>query len=166
MTVNVTNETTQQFEFSFNEIGEKVVREVLAYEEFPFEVCVDITLVGLEEIHELNLLNRGVDRPTDVLSFPMVAYPCAGDYSRVEENDDNFDPDSGEVVLGDIVICLDKVSQQAEEYGHSRLREYAFLVCHSMLHLLGYDHEFPEEETQMYSKQEEILDRLGIRREQ
>lgn len=165
MTVSVTNETTQTFDFSFEEIGTLVVDAVLDEEAFPFEVSVDITLVGLQEIHELNLTQRGVDRPTDVLSFPMVEYPAPGDFDSVEENDDNFDPDTGEVVLGDIVICLDKVKQQAEEYGHSLKREYAFLVCHSMLHLLGYDHETPEEETVMYGKQEEILDKLGIRRD-
>ncbi len=165
MTVNLTNETTQTFDFSFEEIGQKVVNAVLDNEEFPFDVCVDITLVETADIHKINREQRGVDRPTDVLSFPMVEYPCAGDYSRVEENDDNFDPDSGEVVLGDIVICLDKVTQQAEEYGHSKMREFAFLVCHSMLHLLGYDHETQEEETVMYGKQEEILNQLGIRRE-
>lgn len=166
MTVNISNETIKTYDFSFEEIGEQVVNAVLDYESFPFEACVDITLVDLEEIHEINRSQRGIDRPTDVLSFPMVEYSRAGDYSEIENNDDNFDPESGEVVLGDIVVCLDKVEQQAEEYGHSRKREYAFLVCHSMLHLLGYDHETKEQETQMYTKQEAILNQLGIRREQ
>lgn len=166
MTVNILNETGKTYGFSFDEIGKQVVRAVLDQEGFPFEACVDITLVNLDEIHAMNLDHRGIDRPTDVLSFPMLEYPAAGDYSEVEQNDDNFDPDSGEVVLGDIVICLDKVEQQAEEYGHTRKREYSFLVCHSMLHLLGYDHETKTEETVMYGKQEAVLEKLGIRREQ
>ena len=165
MTVNVTNETTKEFDFSFEEVGSRVVNAVLQEEGFPFEACVDITLVDLKDIQNLNQQQRGMDRPTDVLSFPMLEYPAPGDYSNVEELDDNFDPDSGEAVLGDIVICLDKVITQAEDYGHSKKREYAFLVCHSMLHLLGYDHETQNEEAVMFRKQETILDDLGIRRD-
>ncbi len=163
MTINITNETEKAFDFSFDEISEKVVLAVLDHEKFPYEATVDITLVDLETIHEINKEQRKIDRPTDVLSFPMIEYDEAGEFDDIEEQD-NFDPDSGEALLGDVVICLEKVEEQAEEYGHSKLREYAFLVCHSMLHLLGYDHMTPEEETVMYKKQEDILNELGILR--
>lgn len=166
MTIFLTNETSIEYDFSFEEVAEKVVEGVLDYEEFPFESSVEITLVDDETIHEINLENRQIDRATDVLSFPMIEYPSAGDYSRVEEDDDNFDPDTGEAMLGDIVISLEKVKQQSEEYGHSKMREYAFLICHSMLHLLGYDHMVEVEEKEMFQRQEAILEQLGITRDE
>ena len=79
-------------------------------------------------------------------------------------NDDDFNPDTGEAILGDIIISVDKVREQAEEYGHSELREFAFLITHSMLHLFGYDHMEPEEAKVMEDKQRQILDELSITR--
>ncbi|MCR4956292.1 MAG: rRNA maturation RNase YbeY [Lachnospiraceae bacterium] len=165
MTLELVNETEKQFDFDFQEIASKVINETLEEEKFPWEAMVEVTLVSAQYIHQLNLEQRGVDRATDVLSFPMLDYEAPGDFSLVEEDSTNFDPETGEVLLGDIVICLDKVEEQAKEYGHSLLREYAFLICHSMLHLLGYDHMVPEEEKVMFEKQEEILNHLGIKRE-
>lgn len=96
----------------------------------------------------------------------MVNYETPGDFSFLEEDsEDCFDPDSGELLLGDIVISADKVAAQAEEYGHSRRREYAFLIAHSMLHLMGYDHMTPEDAAEMERLQEEILQQLGISRQ-
>ena len=113
----------------------------------------------------MNREHRGIDRPTDVLSFPNVDYETPADFSGIEDSiEDYFDPESGELCLGDIVISVDKVLEQAKEYGHSPKREYAFLIAHSMLHLLGYDHMEPEEAAVMEHKQEEILNRLGITR--
>ena len=83
---------------------------------------------------------RQIDAPTDVLSFPMLSYEQAGDFSALEEDyEDNFNPDTGEIMLGDIVISVDRVREQAAAYGHSERREFAFLIVHSMLHLFGYD---------------------------
>lgn len=107
---------------------------------------------------------RQIDAPTDVLSFPMLEYQTPGDFSGFEEEEDSFDPESGELLLGDIVISKDKVLRQAEEYGHSPKREFAFLIAHSMLHLFGYDHMEEDERLVMEQKQREILERVGILR--
>ena len=116
-------------------------------------------------IHEINKMYRQIDRPTDVLSFPMLSYEAAGDFSKLEDDyDDNFNPDTGEIMLGDIVISVDKVLEQAESYGHTPRREYAFLIVHSMLHLFGYDHMTPEEAAQMEAKQRQILEEMNITR--
>ena len=95
----------------------------------------------------------------------MVDFPAPADYSVLEDDDSCFDPESGELLLGDIMISIPKAVEQAEAYGHSVKREYAFLVAHSMLHLLGYDHMTPEEAAVMEAKQEEVLQRLGITRD-
>ncbi|MBE5960370.1 MAG: rRNA maturation RNase YbeY, partial [Lachnospiraceae bacterium] len=103
--------------------------------------------------------------PTDVLSFPMVDYEVPSDFDHLEESaDDYFNPETGELLFGDIVISVDKVISQAEEYGHSTERELAFLVAHSMLHLCGYDHMEDEERLVMEERQKQILDQLNITR--
>ncbi|MBY0759587.1 MULTISPECIES: rRNA maturation RNase YbeY [Sellimonas] len=147
---------------------EKTAREVidaaLDYENFPYEAEVEILLTDNEAIQELNREYRDIDRPTDVLSFPMISYDKAGDFSILESEEDCFNPETGEAVLGNIVISKEKVLAQAQEYGHSVLREYAFLIAHSMLHLMGYDHMEEEERLVMEAKQKEILEKLGISR--
>ena len=116
---------------------------------------VSVTLVDNEGIRELNREHRDIDRETDVLSFPL------GDDDGYE-----VDPDNDAIMLGDIVISLEKAAQQAEEYGHSYRREVAFLITHSLFHLLGYDLVNSEEEEKiMFGKQEKVLDKLGITRE-
>ena len=96
----------------------------------------------------------------------MLSYEIAGDFSKLEEDyDDNFNPDTGEIMLGDIIISVEKVFEQAESYGHSIEREFAFLILHSMLHLFGYDHMDDEERKSMESDQESILNNLKIRRD-
>ncbi len=123
------------------------------------------TLTDNDGIHEINKMYRQIDRPTDVLSFPMLSYEAPGDFSKLEDDyDDNFNPDTGEIMLGDIVISVDKVLEQAESYGHTPRREYAFLIVHSMLHLFGYDHMTPEEAVQMEAKQRQILEEMNITR--
>ena len=129
-----------------------------------FEAEVELLLTNNEGIHELNLEYREIDRPTDVLSFPMIEYEEGGKFDFLEDDLESFDPETGEAVLGNIVISKEKVISQAEEYGHSLLREYAFLIAHSMLHLLGYDHIKEEDRVIMEKKQREILDSLGISR--
>ena len=129
---------------------------------------INIVFTSPNKIHEINKKYRDVDRETDVLSFPMLSYPAPGDFSFLEDEEnvdaDCFDPESGELLLGDIVISTDHCRAQAVSYGHSVEREYAFLIAHSMLHLCGYDHESVQEEKEMFSLQEEILERLGILR--
>lgn len=146
------------------EIAEEVIEASLDYEQFPYEAEVELLLTDNAAIQEMNKEFRNIDRPTDVLSFPMIEYEQAGEFDFLDTAEDCFDPESGEAMLGNIVISKEKVLEQAEEYGHSVKREFAFLVAHSMLHLLGYDHMEDEERKVMESKQKEILENLGITR--
>ncbi|MFY0545087.1 rRNA maturation RNase YbeY [Brevibacillus sp. H7] len=121
---------------------------------------VVVTLVNNERIHELNRQYRGVDRPTDVLSFAMnEAGEGEMDIYVDEEEIEEF-PN----MLGDIVISVPKAQEQAKEYGHSLERELGFLAVHGFLHLLGYDHGTEEEEKEMFSRQEAILQKIGLTR--
>lgn len=136
----------------------KVVSKVLEEEKVLPEVDVYITLTNNEEIHKINKEYRDVDRPTDVLSFPM--YERHEIASLKNDTDDEI-----EKILGDIIVSVEKVKEQAEEYGHSFERELAYLVTHGMLHLLGYDHIIEEEKAVMRKREEEILETLNITRE-
>ncbi len=165
MTFDIEYEYPEIFLESYKEIIEKVILTALDYEKCPYEAQVYVLLTDNEAIHEINREHRQIDRPTDVLSFPMSDFEVPGDFSDIEERDpDAFHPDSGELILGDILISMDKVKEQAEEYGHSVTRELAFLVAHSMLHLMGYDHMVDEEREVMEAKQREILDICGYHR--
>ena len=158
-------EVEVDFTFDYKQIAEKVVNYCIEREKFPYEAEVNLTLTDNEGIHIINKEYREIDRPTDVLSFPMLSYDSPGDFSfLMEENEDDFNPDTGEAMLGDIIISVDKVKEQAREYGHSELREFAFLITHSMLHLFGYDHMEPEEAEVMERRQREILEELQITR--
>ena len=148
----------------------RAIEEGLKAEGVTVPCEVSLTITTPEEIHELNKEYRNVDRPTDVLSFPMLAYAevprmtaSAGEETaRLAEEEENLNPETGELVLGDIVINLEQARAQAAEYGHSLEREVAFLAVHSLLHLLGYDHETEEEEKVMFQKQEAILQSMGL----
>lgn len=166
MTLNIENEVEVSFEFDWKKLAEDVISFVIDHEDFPYEAEINLTLTDNNGIHEINKIYREIDRPTDVLSFPMLSYEEAGEFSHLEDDyDDNFNPDTGEIMLGDIVISVDKVREQADRYGHSEKREYAFLIVHSMLHLFGYDHMIPEDAVVMELKQNLILEQFGIPRE-
>ncbi len=135
------------------ELIEKVIKESLSYEGIQDDCEVSVCIVHNDDIHALNLKHRGIDRPTDVLSFPLI------DYEK-----ESLPQDGSRVYLGDIVISIDKAEEQAKEYGHSLEREIGFLTAHSMLHLLGYDHMTKAEEKVMFKKQEDILEALGLKR--
>ena len=161
----VENEIEADFPFDMEAVAEQVIRKVLEAEKCPYEVEVNLLITDAEGIRTYNREYREIDRKTDVLSFPGVDYESPSDFSLVQEDESMYlNPDTEELVLGDIVICAARVFSQAEEYGHTPLREFAFLVTHSMLHLLGYDHMEPEEEKVMFARQEEILKELGITR--
>lgn len=136
------------------------IRASLDYMEFGTAVEVSVMFTDNEEIHALNKMHRGVDRATDVLSFPLLEYDEEGEVIDMSLDYNT----SGELMLGDIVISLEKAREQAEEYGHSLKREVGFLTVHSMLHLFGYDHMTPEEEKQMFGFQREILEKMGLER--
>ena len=165
MTVTIEYEAEERLEVPYEEIIRNVVEEALDYVECPYDAEVNVVLTDNEGIHQINLDMRGIDRPTDVLSFPMCDFETPGDFDGLEETpEEYFNPDTGELMLGDIVISVEKVKEQAEKFGHSETRELAFLVAHSMLHLSGYDHMEDEERLDMEEKQREILERRGYRR--
>ncbi len=165
MSLFIETEGKTEFDFDIREVAELVVDAVLEHEKCPYEAEISLLLTHNDEIHEMNLEHRGIDRATDVLSFPMLDFDHPGDFSIIdEETADVFDPESGELMLGDIVISVDKVLEQAQEYGHSPKREYAFLIAHSMLHLCGYDHMDDEERKVMEEKQRAIMEKINILR--
>ena len=138
----------------------KVIRTALAAEGVDFPCEVDVCVTGDEGIHQINREMRGVDRPTDVLSFPAFDLR-PGELPGAED----ADPATGLVPLGDMCLSLERVRAQAREYGHSNRRELAYLVTHSVLHLLGYDHldEGPEKAL-MRQREEAIMAELGLER--
>ncbi len=154
----------ERLSFDYAYIAQKVIDYVLDREEFPYEAEVNLLLTNDTGIKEVNATYRQIDRPTDVLSFPMIAYEKAGDFSQLEDNIDNFNPDTGEAVLGDIIINVDMAEKQAESFGHSLLREFAFLLVHSLLHLFGYDHMQTKDAAVMEDLQRTILEELNILR--
>ena len=165
MTINIEYEAEKKLDLPYEDIIRSVVAESLDYEDCPYEAEVNVLLTDNEDIRQINKEYREIDSPTDVLSFPMVDYETPADFERLEDMvNDYFNPETGELLLGDIVISVDKVEEQAEKYGHSQTRELAFLVAHSMLHLCGYDHMVDEERLEMEKKQEEILNRGGYSR--
>ncbi len=164
MTVQLEYETEKTLPIDCEKLAVSVAERVLEMEECPYEAEVSLVITDNEGIHQVNREFRNIDRPTDVLSFPAVPFETPCDYEILEEDDSYFDLDSGNLVLGDIMISSEKVVSQAEEYGHSITREFAFLVAHSILHLLGYDHMTPEEAEIMEQKQTQALHSLGIER--
>ena len=147
-------------------LARKVIEAGLEEAGCPYEAQVSLLVTDDAGIQEMNRQFRNIDAPTDVLSFPLQEFPAPGDFSKIDEEGSGcFDPDTGELLLGDIVINVDRVYSQAEEYGHSVKREFAFLTAHSLYHLCGYDHETEEEARIMEEKQEETLNKLGITRE-
>ena len=151
--------------FETKEVADLVVEDALEYEGCPYEAEINLLLTTNDEIREMNRMFRQIDKPTDVLSFPMLEYETPGEFSGFEEQgEEAFNPESGELMLGDIVISKEKVLEQAEAYGHTPLREFAFLIAHSMLHLFGYDHMEEDERQVMEAKQREIMEKVQISR--
>ncbi len=161
-------ETEFETDFDAVAVAESVVEQTADQEGIPYEFDVNLTLVDSSAIQRINQEFRGIDEPTDVLSFPNLDFPAPGDFSLLEDESreaDYFDPESGELLLGDIVINVDRVFSQAQEFGHSVKREYAFLIAHSMLHLCGYDHMEPKEAVIMEERQNKVLQALHITRD-
>ena len=167
MTIDFENESKITLVSDPMETAREVITGCLDTLGCPYEAQVSLLITDSEQIRQMNSQFRDIDAPTDVLSFPMADFPSPGDFSFLEEDEGTefFNPESGELVLGDIVINAERVVAQAQEYGHSVLREYAFLITHSVLHLCGYDHMSPEEEQEMTLMQKRILDDLNITRE-
>ena len=151
MSLFIEEEGNIKLDFDTEEIAALVIDAALELADCPYEAEINLLLTENAQIHEMNLEQRGIDRPTDVLSFPMIEYEEPGDFSVIdEESAEAFNPESGELMLGDIVISKEKVLSQA------------FLIAHSMLHLFGYDHMVDEERVVMEAKQKEIMEKVGI----
>lgn len=167
MTFYVENEVQADFGFDIEELAALVANEVLDLEGCDYPVEIGLTITDDVGIQQMNMDFRGIDKPTDVLSFPNVSYETAGDFSVMDSDQkvDLLNPDTGDIMFGDIVINEARVRSQALEYGHSIKREFAFLVAHSMLHLCGYDHMEEDEAKVMEEKQRNVLDKLGITRD-
>lgn len=139
----------KKFDFSVRKVISSVLRTVKKIESLNTEHIMSVILVDNNKIHEINLDYRNIDRPTDVISFASIDSSTNRELSYE---------------LGDIYISIDKVYEQANAYNHSVMREFAFLVTHGTLHLLGYDHIEYDEEQVMFKKQDEVLSILGIKR--
>jgi len=166
MTIRFEYEAEQIFGFDYKSLLQRVVNGACDMVGCPYEIEVSIVVTQNNSIQEMNREYRGIDAPTDVLSFPMVTYPDPGDFSQIDKGSAaDFNPETGELLLGDIMLNYDRVISQAEEYGHSIQRELAFLTAHSMLHLFGYDHIEEAERLVMEEKQETLMEKLGITRD-
>ena len=158
MAVYVENETDISFDFpDAEETVRDAVQAVFSDKELPEELDVNVLITTEDSIREINRDNRGMDSATDVLSFPYYDYEEPGVFDGIIYEDE-------ENILGDIIICADRVIAQALEYGHSQKRELAFLIVHSMLHLTGYDHMEEEDGEIMRTEEKRIMDILRIPR--
>jgi len=165
LTIHLEYEASKQLDLDYNSLINKVIYECLNYEDCPYETEISILLTDDDGIKEINNQFRGIDKPTDVLSFPTIEFKSAGDFAGLDEAEGVFfNPETDELMLGDIVISVDRAIIQAEEYNHSITREIAFLTAHSMFHLMGYDHISDIDRMIMETKQEEVLARLEILR--
>lgn len=166
MTLNIEEEVSIPETLDYEAIIRDVIIAALDFEDCPYETEVNVILTSNDEIAIINRDFRDIFKPTDVLSFPMIDYVAPGDFSILEDAsaEDYFNPENGELMLGDIIISIEKVLGQAKTYGHSIERELGFLVAHSMLHLFGYDHMEPEETEAMESRQRDILNRVQLKR--
>ena len=162
MTILTDFETEKTLDIDYEKTALAVAEKALELENCPYEAQISLILTDDEGIRQVNSEFRDIDRATDVLSFPMIPFESPAVYDILEEDESFFDMDTGELLLGDIMISVDHVYAQAEEYGHSVTREFAFLVAHSIMHLLGYDHMEKEEAAVMEAHQEAVLSALGI----
>lgn len=161
-------EENVEFKTDFDKvkIAEEVTGIILEKEGCPFECEVDILITDSEEVQEYNKEYRDIDKTTDVLSFPNLEWEAPSDFDNlnVEDLEMSVNPETELTILGEICLNKDRIISQAKEYGHSLKREYAFLIAHSMLHLLGYDHMEEDEAKVMEEKQDKYLEMLGIGR--
>ena len=163
--INIDNETDFRPDFDIVMTADKVVRKVLEMESFPSDAEVDLLITDADTVKDINKEYRDIDKTTDVLSFPNTDWDGPADYECGGFLDESLiDPENGHYMLGQIVLNDERIVSQAEEYGHSVMREYSFLIAHSMLHLLGYDHMEETEAAVMEDKQKKYLELLGITR--
>lgn len=158
MAVYIEKNSDIRFDFHYRVVIEKAVDTVMTEYGIPQYLDVNVMIVGPDEMKQINYETRSIDEVTDVLSFPYFELDPPGSF------DENDAPWSEGDILGDIVLCADRIISQSAEYGHSQKREMAFLTVHSMLHLLGYDHMEAPDALLMESRQDFFMNRLGILR--
>lgn len=158
MNIYIENETDIKFEIEdADAVISRAAEHVFKDKHLPGELDVNVLITTKEGIRDINAAERGIDRPTDVLSFPYFEYETPGIFEwTIFEGEEN--------ILGDIILCAEKIKEQAGEYGHSEERELAFLVVHSMLHLTGYDHMEEEDAVLMRNEEKRLMEELNIPR--
>lgn len=158
MAVYIENETKIDFDFAnVEQVIKKAIKAVMDAKNIPASLDVNVLITTKPKIHQINLENRGVDSATDVLSFPYFDYKTPGKFNhKIYINEEN--------ILGDIILCASKAKEQAKKYGHSQKREVAFLIVHSMLHLIGYDHMKEKDALVMQNEERAIMDIIKIKR--
>ena len=160
------NETDMSFDFPIEDVAMSVIDKVLEVEQCPYDVEVNVLLTDNDGIQEYNRQMRDIDAPTDVLSFPNLDFEEPSFFFMEPGTEADYtNPETGYIIFGDIILNVDRIISQAEEYGHSQKREYAFLIAHSMYHLCGYDHMTEDEAALMENRQEHILSLLQITRD-
>ena len=165
LTLSIRYEGLDPLDAWWEEFIGQVISFCLRYENCPYKVDVSLLFANDLLIKEINKDYRGINEVTDVISFPSISFDRPSNFKLLEVNSElNFNPDTGKLLLGDIVISFERAQSQAQEYGHSLKREIAFLVTHSMFHLMGYKHDTDSERKIMEDKQEDILNQLGIYR--
>ena len=164
--LNIDNE--YEFPFNINYISRRIFEETLKIEKINVAASINIVIVDKKTIKKVNKEHRDINKITDVLSFPNIKIDKPSDFKKILKNkklySSIYDYYSNTIFLGDVMICYDKIISQSENYGHSIKREYSFLLTHSILHLLGYDHIKKSDEMIMFKKQDEILNSLNIKR--
>ena len=159
--INIGFDTAVEDEQGVSELIRTCARRVLESERVPFDASIDVTVVDADTIRQMNAEYRDKDAVTDVLSFPMYEFVNGAPQEELER-----EPDTGCVMLGDMILCYTRACEQAAAFGHSPARECGYLTTHSVLHLLGYDHERNDEDTRlMRMKEEDNLAFLGLTRE-
>lgn len=166
--INIENEKKIKFDFDIDKLSKKIVKCVLELEKVYFDISVNISIVDNKVIKKYNKNFRDINKETDVLSFPNIDFDKPSNFRKLVNGNiidvSIIDLNSKTIFLGDVVISYEKVITQAKLYEHSVKREFAFLLTHSMLHLLGYDHINVNDEKIMFKKQDVILDKLKIKR--
>ncbi|MBE5944230.1 MAG: rRNA maturation RNase YbeY [Lachnospiraceae bacterium] len=166
MSIFFENELDKPLPDGYKDIVREIVQAAIEYVDCPYECEVNVIFTNNQGIEAINNEFRGLKSPTDVLSFPMIDYEKPEDFQGLEDTPwEYFNQDTGELMLGDIVLNVDRIVSQAKEYGHTRSREIAFLTAHSMLHLFGHDHVDDHERLIMEDKQEQILSMKGYTRD-
>ncbi len=164
MSVNIDRTTSVELPDDINAIADGLLTRVMQLADGGREADVDLLICDSGEIRVLNRDFRDIDRETDVLSFPNLAFETPGVLQELSDHGD-LDPETGNLLLGSIALNAERAVSQAKEYGHSVKRECAFLIAHSLLHLVGYDHETEQDAAEMEQLQEDLLCGMGITRD-